>query len=154
MRLSIGRTLSLWSLMCPPSAAPTMKDTSISVCVIMLCVCVCVCVCVLCVCVRLDWERHAARTHTHTHTHTHTQHNTTQHNKSERVNTTYSSVEHMRKKPWGYITVAPKEECRDMPHLEKVFQDIVDKGGEGIILRDPSAPLQAGRSPGYLKHKV
>ena len=41
-----------------------------------------------------------------------------------------------------------------MQHLESVFQDIIDEGGEGIILRDPKAPYQPGRCPGYLKHKV
>ena len=41
-----------------------------------------------------------------------------------------------------------------MEHLEKVFQDIVDEGGEGIILRDPVAPYEPGRSNSYLKHKV
>jgi len=41
-----------------------------------------------------------------------------------------------------------------MPHLEKFLQDIIDKGGEGIILRDPVARIQPGRDPGYLKHKV
>jgi len=52
------------------------------------------------------------------------------------------------------MEVANPEVCKDMPHLEKYFQDIVDRGGEGLILRDPQSPLQAGRSPGYLKHKV
>ena len=46
------------------------------------------------------------------------------------------------------------EECKDEAHLESFFQDIIDGGGEGIILRDPQAPYQAGRSQGYLKHKV
>lgn len=41
-----------------------------------------------------------------------------------------------------------------MNHLESFLQDIIDGGGEGIILRDPSAPYQPGRSSGYLKHKV
>lgn len=41
-----------------------------------------------------------------------------------------------------------------MKHMERFFQDVVDKGGEGIILRDPIALLQPGRSLGYLKHKV
>lgn len=41
-----------------------------------------------------------------------------------------------------------------MPHLEKYFQNTIDLGGEGIILRDPAAPYQPGRCPGYLKHKV
>ena len=44
--------------------------------------------------------------------------------------------------------------CKGTDHLEKIFQDIMDQGGEGIILRDPSSPFEAGRSRGYLKHKV
>ena len=55
---------------------------------------------------------------------------------------------------WKYIEVAPREVCADMNHLERFFQDVIDKGGEGIILRDPQAPPQPGRAPGYLKHKV
>ena len=53
-----------------------------------------------------------------------------------------------------YIEIAEKEICIDTNHLEAVFQDIIDKGGEGIILRDPKAHFQIGRSPGFLKHKV
>jgi len=30
----------------------------------------------------------------------------------------------------------------------------MDQGGEGVIIRDPSSPYQAGRSSGFLKHKV
>ena len=41
-----------------------------------------------------------------------------------------------------------------MAHLESFFQDVVGKGGEGVILRDPTSLIQPGRSPGYLKHKV
>ena len=52
------------------------------------------------------------------------------------------------------IEVAPKEECNDMTHMEVFFQDVVDKGGEGIILRDPRCPYEPGRSRGFLKHKV
>lgn len=53
-----------------------------------------------------------------------------------------------------HLHVAPKQECIDMTHLESCFQDIIDQGGEGIILRDPMAPYKPGRSLGYLKHKV
>lgn len=53
-----------------------------------------------------------------------------------------------------YIRIAEMEKCEGMDHLERFFQDIVDRGGEGIILRDPSSPFQSGRSHGYLKHKV
>ena len=63
-------------------------------------------------------------------------------------------MERVAKKEWKYITVAPKVECKGTSHLESFFQDVIDVGGEGVILRDPSAPYQPGRSPGYLKHKV
>lgn len=54
----------------------------------------------------------------------------------------------------SYMEVAPKMICQDMAHLERCYQDIIDQGGEGVILRDPEAPLTPGRSAGYLKHKV
>lgn len=63
-------------------------------------------------------------------------------------------VNYFSDKESKFIEVAPREECRDMHHLETFFQDMIDKGGEGVILRDPSSLLQPGRSPGYLKHKV
>ena len=53
-----------------------------------------------------------------------------------------------------FIQVAPYTLCEGTDHLEKIFQDIMDQGGEGIILRDPSAPFEVGRSRGFLKHKV
>ena len=54
-----------------------------------------------------------------------------------------------------YIEVAKFQVCTGgVDELEKKFQEIIDAGGEGVILRDPSAPYQPGRSPGYLKHKV
>ena len=58
------------------------------------------------------------------------------------------------RKEHRFVTVAPYEVCQGTDHLEKIFQDIMDQGGEGIILRDPSSPIQAGRSKGFLKHKV
>ena len=60
----------------------------------------------------------------------------------------------MRGKSYKYISVAPFEICQGTNHLEKFFQDVIDQGGEGIILRDPKSSYQAGRSHGYLKHKV
>ena len=55
---------------------------------------------------------------------------------------------------WRYIDVAPYQQCTDLSHFEKFFQDAVDKGAEGVILRDSAAHYIAGRSRGYLKHKV
>ena len=54
----------------------------------------------------------------------------------------------------GRISVANKLKCRDMAHFDKHYQDILDAGGEGIILRNPAAFYEPGRSPNYLKYKV
>ena len=51
------------------------------------------------------------------------------------------------------MRMADKEVCKDIEHLESYLQDVVDKGGEGVILRDPSALWEPGRCKGYLKHK-
>jgi len=59
-----------------------------------------------------------------------------------------------KKEAAPFLELAPREQCKDLAHLETVFQNIVDKGGEGVILRDPNAPFEQGRSRGYLKHKV
>lgn len=53
-----------------------------------------------------------------------------------------------------YLELAPREICKSTTHLEAFFQDIIDGGGEGIILRDPSSLYVPGKSVGYLKHKV
>ena len=56
-------------------------------------------------------------------------------------------------KEFKYISIAPYVKCVDTSHLEKFLQDIIDRGGEGIILRDPNSPYHPGNSEGYLKHK-
>ena len=52
------------------------------------------------------------------------------------------------------VEVAPKQVCENTDHFERFLQSVLDKGGEGVILRDPSSPYEHGRSKGYLKHKV
>jgi hypothetical protein len=64
------------------------------------------------------------------------------------------TVERLGNKEWKHLEVARMEMCQGPSHMESFFQDVIDKGGEGIILRDPSSPYQPGRSLGYLKHKV
>lgn len=64
------------------------------------------------------------------------------------------SVDHMKEHECKYIGIAEKVVCQGNEHLESFFQDVIDKGGEGIILRDPQALLQPGRTTSYLKHKV
>jgi len=50
--------------------------------------------------------------------------------------------------------VAEKQLCEGISHMERKFQEIIDGGGEGVILRDPASPMRPGRSAGFLKHKV
>jgi len=75
--------------------------------------------------------------HTHKHTHTH-----------------FTVEELFGNGKCKYVTVAKKELCKDIQHLESFFQDVLDNGGEGVILRDPKSPWETGRCKGYLKHKV
>jgi len=60
----------------------------------------------------------------------------------------------MKEHPCKYVDIAEKVDCKGNEHLESFFQDVIDRGGEGIILRDPQALLQPGRTTSYLKHKV
>jgi len=62
--------------------------------------------------------------------------------------------QHFQEKPCKYAEVAPTVTCSGTQHLEKYFQDVMDKGGEGLILRNPDSPYEHGRSRGFLKHKV
>lgn len=63
-------------------------------------------------------------------------------------------VHSLSDRQWKYLEIAKPVECRHTAHFEQFFQEIVDKGGEGVILRDPAAPYQPGLSTGFLKHKV
>ena len=38
--------------------------------------------------------------------------------------------------------------------MQLFMQQIIDEGGEGIILRDPLSLQKQGRSSQFLKHKV
>ena len=44
--------------------------------------------------------------------------------------------------------------CESSAHLEAMFEGIVSGGGEGVMLRDPSACYEVGRSSSLLKMKV
>jgi DNA ligase-1 len=63
-------------------------------------------------------------------------------------------VESLKNVNFSFLEIAPKQICKNMDHMQQFLQDIIDEGGEGIILRDPLAPHQSGRSSGFLKHKV
>jgi DNA ligase-1 len=66
----------------------------------------------------------------------------------------YETVESLKGHQPPFLQIAEKQICKDVDHMQQFLQDIVDMGGEGIILRDPLCPYQPGRSSGFLKHKV
>lgn len=65
-----------------------------------------------------------------------------------------STVAALQSKIPGFLEVAPRQRCEGMAHLDRFLQDIIDKGGEGVIVRDPELEYEPGRSRGFLKHKV
>lgn len=70
------------------------------------------------------------------------------------MSTSSFQVKRLGNQEHRFIRIAPKEVCKDMQHLETFLQGILSEGGEGIILRAPWSPYEAGRSTGFLKHKV
>ncbi len=53
-----------------------------------------------------------------------------------------------------YIQVVPAFQCRSKAHLETFYHSILDKKGEGVMLRTPNSPYEVGRSSHLLKYKV
>jgi len=78
------------------------------------------------------------------------------HIKTKYINTTTMQPKenYLQQTPCKYVTLAEKSRVKDSAHLEEFFQQVIDLGGEGVILRDPLAPQVPGRSSGFLKHKV
>jgi len=51
------------------------------------------------------------------------------------------------------VVVAEQTEVTSEEHLDSIYQDIIKKGGEGIMLKDPSSPYEGKRSKYLLKYK-
>jgi DNA ligase-1 len=43
--------------------------------------------------------------------------------------------------------------CKSPEHLKKFFDEIISRGGEGVILRQPGSFYETKRSPAMLKYK-
>lgn len=56
--------------------------------------------------------------------------------------------------PSEYITIIEQIPVRDKAHLNQFFQQILDLGGEGVVVRNPNAPYINGRSAQILKLKA
>jgi DNA ligase-1 len=52
-----------------------------------------------------------------------------------------------------FVRIVDTIKCRGSEHLKEYFNSIVDKGGEGVILREPQSLYKAGRSESLRKFK-
>jgi len=52
------------------------------------------------------------------------------------------------------IRIIPQTPCRDDRQLQTRLAEVTAAGGEGLVLRNPAAPYEAGRSPRALKVKT
>jgi DNA ligase-1 len=53
-----------------------------------------------------------------------------------------------------YIQVIKPHKCLGQEHFNKFFNDILSKGGEGVILRAAASKYESGRSSSFYKLKV
>lgn len=52
-----------------------------------------------------------------------------------------------------YIRIIPQIKIKDKSDLDRFLSEIEDKGGEGVIVKDPQMPYHTGKSPHILKVK-
>ena len=60
---------------------------------------------------------------------------------------------HLQAHPAAHIAIVPQHPVESRAHLEAFLRTIERQGGEGVIVRDPAAPYEAGRSRRMLKFK-
>lgn len=54
----------------------------------------------------------------------------------------------------GKICVLPAVKCEGKKHFNELMKQVLDKGGEGLMLREPGSMYEAGRSKSLYKHKL
>lgn len=55
---------------------------------------------------------------------------------------------------WRKYTIAPHKRCTTRKQLNNEIKEIIEKGGEGVILRKPKTVYERGKSHSLLKLKV
>jgi DNA ligase-1 len=53
-----------------------------------------------------------------------------------------------------FVKIVDMVKCTNSSHFAEYFQQIKEKGGEGVVLRDPQSVYEAGRSKYLRKYKV
>jgi len=55
--------------------------------------------------------------------------------------------------PNANVKIIEQIPCKNKKHLENFLEEIIKKGGEGVVIKNPIAPYHAGRSSEVLKVK-
>jgi DNA ligase-1 len=53
----------------------------------------------------------------------------------------------------SFVKVVEAVKCQGKEHLKQYFDEIIAKGGEGVMLREPQSLYKAGRSQSLRKFK-
>jgi DNA ligase-1 len=53
-----------------------------------------------------------------------------------------------------FVKLVDLVKCKGKSHLKEYFNKIIEKGGEGVILREPQSVYKPGRSTSLRKYKV
>ena len=53
----------------------------------------------------------------------------------------------------SFINVIEPVTCSNKEHLKQYYNSVIEKGGEGLILREPHSLYKGGRSSGFRKLK-
>jgi DNA ligase-1 len=60
---------------------------------------------------------------------------------------------HRTSAPPTHVKLVTQTVIRSREHLRRVFDGVLNKGGEGLMLRDPNSKYEQRRSPALLKYK-
>ena len=60
---------------------------------------------------------------------------------------------YLTQKPQKFIEIIPQEKISSSQQIQQKLEQITQRGGEGIVLRNPDAPYEAGRSKNAFKLK-
>ncbi|MDQ6971302.1 MAG: DNA ligase [Mariprofundaceae bacterium] len=55
--------------------------------------------------------------------------------------------------PHPYLHIIEQKHCKNQSQLKRYLQQLVSQGAEGVVVRNPAAPYQTGRSSDVLKLK-
>jgi DNA ligase-1 len=61
--------------------------------------------------------------------------------------------QYLSEHPVPFLRIIPQTLCRNADHLQTRLNSVVAAGGEGLVLRNPAAPYETGRSRNALKVK-